>query len=134
MAASCRLRSLLVVVLLGATAVVSAPPAVATTRPESASAQPTAARPRAPQSGLEVTIDSITPGTLKPGEPLQLTGVVSNHGKHGWPDAQVYLDIGQLPATTQEELAAFAATEAGFDSRIVAYGQFDEIGNVPVGT
>jgi hypothetical protein len=88
---------------------------------------------RAP-SGLEVSIDQIRPVVLTPGRPLTLSGTVANVGLRTWRDAQVYLEIGQYPAVSLHDLEVFAESDDVFTTRVVEFGQFDEIGDVPAGT
>jgi hypothetical protein len=96
----------------------------------------TAEAPRgtAARGGLQVSIDQIDPIVLEPGRPITLSGVVANVGNRNWADAQVYLEIGQYPAVSPQDLDVFAETDDVFMTRVVEFGEFDEIGNVPAGT
>ncbi len=88
-------------------------------------------RPRtlSEQTGLAVSIAEVTPLTLSVGQPLTLTGTVTNRAKFGWFDAQVYLSISIDPATTKGGLDAFATTgDAAFGDTIYTIGLFDQIG------
>jgi Family of unknown function (DUF6049) len=85
------------------------------------------------RTGLTVTIDDIEPATLVPGRPLQVTGTVSNHGEKHWRKAQVYLEVGGVPATTREGLDAFAAADAVLGTRLISLRLFDQIGAVRPG-
>jgi hypothetical protein len=82
------------------------------------------------KTGLHVTIDSVEPTTLTPGEPLAVTGAVQDTGRRGWPDAQVYLEITTEPATTRAGLEAFATTTEDVGERIIEFGLFDELGRL----
>ncbi|MBA3311656.1 MAG: hypothetical protein H0U28_16660 [Nocardioidaceae bacterium] len=83
------------------------------------------------RTGLTVTIDNVEPVSITAGEPLELSGTVANTGTTLWKDAQVYLAMDEVPATTKAGLADFAATDEAFGSRVTKYGLFDEIGAVP---
>jgi hypothetical protein len=108
-----------------------------------AAAQPTAApaahrAAAAPslteQTGLSVTIDSIEPGVLTPGQPLSLSGSVRNDSGHVWSNAKVYLEISEQPATDKGQLDDFAVTgDLKFGDRVVASGHFAQIGAVRAG-
>ncbi len=84
---------------------------------------------------LQVTIDTVSPAALRPGDELQLTGTVTNPDKIEWLDAQVYLLISPDPATTLDGLQQFAAVpdDVGFGTTIVTFGLFDQIGDLPPG-
>lgn len=85
------------------------------------------------ETGLSVSIEEISPVALTPGEPLTLSGAVTNFGSTHWRDVQVYLDIGTDPATTRPALTAFAESDTVVGTRILKYGLFAEIGRVPPG-
>lgn len=85
------------------------------------------------ETGLRVTLDSVDPVTLSPGDPLELSGTVINDATTPWLDAQVYLDVTSTPATDRAGLQAFASTTGTFGQRVVTYGLFDEIGDVAPG-
>jgi Family of unknown function (DUF6049) len=95
---------------------------------------------RAPQqtelqrrTGLTVTIDDVEPAALVKGHPLRLTGTVSNDGTTHWEQAQVYLEVGGTPATTRDELNAFATQEYVNGTRLIDLRLFDQIGAVRPG-
>ncbi len=69
----------------------------------------------APDAGLVVTMDSITPGYLTPGEPINVRGSITNLDDHVWRDLQVYLVMSPSPMTTKEQLVA------ALDSPATAY-------------
>ncbi|CAA9377669.1 MAG: hypothetical protein AVDCRST_MAG21-1532 [uncultured Nocardioidaceae bacterium] len=85
-------------------------------------------------TGLRVSIERIQPAAIVRGEPLRLSGSVSNVGDIRWRDAQVYLDIEATPVTTRTGLANIAGSDESFGRRIVYFGSFAEIGAVPPGT
>jgi hypothetical protein len=110
--------------------------------PAAASGGPAAAAPLlapgAPtlseQTGLSVTIDSVQPVVLVPGEPLRLGGSVRNDSGQTWFDAQVYLEMSELPATDKGSLDDFATTgDLKFGDRVVGFGLFAQIGAVRAG-
>ena len=90
--------------------------------------------PRTPlerQTGLSMTIDSVTPTALERGSDLEVSGIVTDDGNKTWRDAQVYLDIRYDPATTRQQLFDFRAEAAGgFGTPVIDYGHFDEIGRL----
>ncbi|MEJ7689745.1 MAG: DUF6049 family protein [Nocardioidaceae bacterium] len=86
------------------------------------------------QTSLTVTIDSINPAALRPGEPVQVSGEVTNLGDTQWQDANVYLDVAQSATTTLAELAAIQDSGDVFGDRIVKLGLFEELGDVDPGT
>ena len=77
---------------------------------------------------LVVTIDSVSPSTLKRGTDLHVEGVVDNTGSETFENAKVYLDVGFDPARSRQTLAEFAANTGGFGNRVVDLGYFDELG------
>lgn len=85
------------------------------------------------ETGLLVGIDDIEPVQLTPGEPLILSGNVTNVGETHWRDVQIYLDIGTDPATTRPALTAFSDSDTVVGTRILDFGFFAEIGRVPPG-
>ncbi|HSS68591.1 MAG TPA: DUF6049 family protein [Nocardioidaceae bacterium] len=86
------------------------------------------------QTGLSVTIDSIEPTMLTPGEPLTLSGIVHNASDRTWFNAQVYLEMSVTPATDKAGLDAFALTgDTKFGDRVVRFGDFAQIGPVEAG-
>ncbi len=86
------------------------------------------------QTGLTVTIDRISPAALRPGEPVQLSGEISNLGDVRWRDAKVYLDVADSATTTPAELAAIHDSGDVFGDRVVEIGLFEELGDVGPGT
>lgn len=111
----------------------SAEVAVPASRGAAAVARPQQRTDLQRQTGLTVTIDDIEPVALVKGQPLTVTGTVSNDGTTHWRDAQVYLEIGPAPATTRAELSAFASQQEVVGTRIVRFGLFDQIGSLSPG-
>jgi hypothetical protein len=86
------------------------------------------------QTGLSVTIDSIQPAVLTPGQPLSLSGLVRNDSGRSWFDAQVYLEMSETPAVDKGQLDDLALTgDTKFGDRVVESGYFDQIGAVRAG-
>ncbi len=85
------------------------------------------------QTGLTVTIDRISPAALRPGDPVQLSGAVTNLGDISWRDANVYLDVADSATTTPAELEAIADAGDVFGDRVVEIGLFEELGDVDPG-
>lgn len=86
------------------------------------------------ETGLTVTIDRVNPAALLPGEPVQLSGEVTNFGDTRWRDVKVYLDVANSPTTTPAQLAAIQDSSDVFGDRIVKIGLFEELGDVDAGT
>jgi hypothetical protein len=61
-------------------------------------------------TGLEVTIEQLSPSSLVPSEPLTVSGTVTNLDPQVWQDLQVFLVIDPTPSTTAEELDAVLAS------------------------
>jgi Family of unknown function (DUF6049) len=131
-----RLRRLVVAVGLipVATLTHAAAAADAGTTPTHGQVSAESPRGTAARGDLQVSIDEIDPIVLEPDRPITLSGVVVNVGTRNWADAQVYLEIGQYPAVSPQDLQVFAETDDVFMTRVIEFGQFDEIGNVPAGT
>ncbi|MGI8435119.1 MAG: DUF6049 family protein [Nocardioidaceae bacterium] len=96
---------------------------------------PPAHRQTAADSGeLTVSITQLDPGVLETRGRLTVSGTVRNGADHTWFDAQVYLAISGQPATTKAGLDQFAlSTDDSPDTRIVAYGLFDQLGALSAG-
>jgi len=92
-------------------------------------------------SGLEVTIDQVVPASIEPGEPLQISGTVTNLDPRRWKDLQVFLVVDPIAITSREQLDA--ALESPADTyngdRICTTGcsadkgQYDEAGALAPG-
>jgi hypothetical protein len=76
------------------------------------------ARPRANRgtarvtTGLDVTMDQVSPASLVPGAPVQISGTVTNVDPRRWIDLQAYLVIGDEAITTPEQLDAVLESSA----------------------
>jgi len=88
-----------------------------------------------PESGLLVSMDSIVPAYLTPGEPVAVGGSITNLDDHVWRDLQVYLVMSSNPMTTREQLAAALASPATLYSgeRVTAPGFYLELGALEPG-
>jgi hypothetical protein len=110
------------------------PPAVASGAPAKAAHKATRAPTLSDQTGLSVSIDSIQPTVLTPGQPLRVSGLVRNDSDRGWFNAKVYLEMSGVPARTKGVLDDFATTgDLKFGERVVDAGHFAEIGAVRAG-
>lgn len=123
--------------LLGVMAGVLASPASADeprlhTRPAGRSAS-------TPQDPLGVTIESLTPSTIK-ADPtkgtVSVSGTVTNHDDATWDDLNVYAFIGSTPLTTETELTEASLSDpsqsAGYN-RVTSYGDFTTIPSLAPG-
>ena len=63
-------------------------------------------------TGLEVTIEQLSPSSLVPGEPVVVSGTVTNLDPHRWKDLQAFLVVDSSPMTTREELDALLESPA----------------------
>jgi len=59
-----------------------------------------------------VTIEQLRPSSLVPGEPVVVSGTVTNLDPHRWKDLQAFLVVDSAPMTTREELDALLASPA----------------------
>jgi hypothetical protein len=103
--------------------------------PAAPSADASTAGPRRsdePETGLAVSIEQITPAYLQPGEPIHVSGTITNLDRETWRDVQVYMLAPTDPATTAEDLAARADSPASEYSgdRITRAGLFPELGPI----
>lgn len=95
--------------------------------------------PVAPAQGatdpdVEVTIETLTPGVLKPGEPVTLAGTVRNDGDVTWTSTQAYASVARQPDTTRADLVETIAEGTGFSgSRIVELETIAELGELEPG-
>jgi hypothetical protein len=84
------------------------------------------------QDPLGVTIDTLTPSTLK-SDPtkgtVDVSGVITNDDIETWQDINVYAFIGSTPMTTETELteASLSDPDQPVGSRITTYGDFISI-------
>ena len=104
--------------------------------PVAPSADASTAGPRRsdePQTGLAVSIEQITPAYLQPGEPIHVSGTITNLDRETWRDVQVYMLRPTAPATTAEELTTAADSPAGSysgDRICCRTGLFSELGPI----
>lgn len=63
-------------------------------------------------TGLEVTIEQLSPSSLQPGEPVVVSGTVTNLDPYRWKDLQAFLVVDAAPMTTRQELDALLASPA----------------------
>lgn len=88
-----------------------------------------------PTTGLSVSIDTISPAYLTPGESQEVRGVITNLDDHVWRDLQVYLVMSPSPLTAREQLAAALASPATLYSgnRVTEPGRYLELGSLEPG-
>lgn len=86
-------------------------------------------------SGLDVTMESLSPSQLQPGSPVQVTGTITDVEDEEWTNLKVYLVVDEMPATTPDELDTVLASEADAvtGERITASGSFAELGDLGAG-
>jgi hypothetical protein len=81
-------------------------------RGHAAAARPRAAPPVAPRR-QPLSIEALSPSYLRPGTPVQVSGMVFNDTDGVWGDTQVGMMISDAPFTTTGQIAA--ATRADPD-------------------
>ncbi len=88
-----------------------------------------------PRTGLAVSIDSMSPAYLGPGQPVDVRGRITNVDDHEWSDLQVYLVMSPSPMTSREQLDAALASPATAYSgnRITDPGFYASLGNLAPG-
>lgn len=103
---------------------------VATTAGPAAAARPRRAEP--PATPLQVTMTSITPSTLVRGQPVRISGTVTNVTDDTWTDVKVFPVLSAAAFTTAEEVAAAAATAAAdvIGSRSLDPRGFADVGDL----
>ncbi|MDQ3629178.1 MAG: DUF6049 family protein [Actinomycetota bacterium] len=86
-------------------------------------------------SGLDVTMESLSPSQLQPGSPVQVTGTITDVEGKKWTNLKVYLVLDQVPVATPEALDTVLASEPDQVSgeRIVRPGTFLELGDLEAG-
>ncbi len=88
----------------------------------------------ADDSSLRTSITGVSPSVLGENSTVTLTGEVTNAGDTPWTEVQAYLVIPRQPQTDTEGLADSIRANPGYAGpRVVAIGQFDEIGDLPAG-
>ena len=69
---------------------------------------------------LVVSIDSLRPSVLRPGDDITLSGSVQNRDDHAWTKVQAYLVISKSPYTSREDLHDVVAQDGSYTgTRIV---------------
>ena len=95
---------------------------------------PVAPASAAPGDGVDVTIDSLTPGLLEPGQPVTISGTVRNDDDVTWTASQAYASIARQPDRTRADLVETIAAGTGFSgSRIVELETIAELGELEPG-
>lgn len=86
-------------------------------------------------SGLDVTMESLTPSRLQPGVPVQVTGTITDVEDKDWTNLKVYLVLDQVPVATPDALDTVLVSEpdAVTGERIADIGYFDELGDLDAG-
>lgn len=83
---------------------------------------------------VAVTIDTLTPGVLVPGEPLTISGTVRNDDAVTWTSTQAYASIARQPDRTRADLLDTIARGTGFSgSRIVDLETIADLGELEPG-
>ena len=83
---------------------------------------------------VHVTIDTLTPGVLEPGEPVTVSGTVRNDDDVTWTASQAYASIARQPDRTRSDLVDTIAKGTGFSgSRIVELDTIAELGELEPG-
>ncbi len=83
---------------------------------------------------VDVTIATLDPSGLRPGDAVTMTGTVTNSDGHAWTAVQAYLVIPASPFTTRgqvEDTIGSTGTYTGV--RVVEAGSFDEVGDLAPG-
>lgn len=86
-------------------------------------------------SGLQARITSITPSSLRPSTPLEVSGTVTNTSPDTWRNAQVFLVLSSTPMTTRAELAEAVRADpsAVVGERIIEPELFAQLGDLRSG-
>ncbi|MDP3966850.1 MAG: DUF6049 family protein [Nocardioides sp.] len=129
-----------------ATASHSAAPPVADVQPPVAGPAPDPTPPEDPTgedaaeeevAPLEVTLDDVTPSTLRARGTVTVRGTVTNVSEERWQDLNVHLLTSASPMTTAAELTEAAQSSAGSSiggaGRLTGDGQFDSVGDLSPG-
>lgn len=95
---------------------------------------PVAPSSAAAGDGVHVTIDSLTPGLLVPGQPVTISGTVHNDDEVTWTASQAYASIARQPDRTRSDLVETIAEGIGFSgSRIVDLETIADLGELEPG-
>ena len=99
-----------------------------------------AAHASAPGAGAEpdplrVTLHSLAPSALVPGQPVDVSGTVANRTGDTWQELKVYLVNSATPMTSRAELAAAVESDPDeyIGSRIIELGWFAALGDLAPG-
>jgi hypothetical protein len=87
---------------------------------------------------LTVTITSISPSTLVPGEPISVSGTITNHDTAAWTEVRTYLVLSPTPLTSEQEITDALESDPASDvgPRIIETKpsrSWDEIPSLPAG-
>lgn len=92
-----------------------------------------------PADPLSVTIDTLTPSTLKPETAhgtVQVSGTITNDDDQTWQDINVHPFVGSTPLTTETALSEASLSDPDQSTgyhRITAYGDFETIPSIAPG-
>lgn len=88
----------------------------------------------ADEPDLDVTITALSPATLTPGDPVVMTGTITNNNDFAWGNLQAYLVIPRAPFTTRAQLETAIGSNRGYTGeRVVEDGTFDSVGDLAPG-
>ncbi|EFQ84550.1 hypothetical protein HMPREF0063_10402 [Aeromicrobium marinum DSM 15272] len=94
----------------------------------------TAAAAETDDPSLSVTITALTPAALVVGEPVTLSGSVTNDNDFTWSNLQAYLVIPRSPFTTRAQITqAIAGGRSYTGERVVALESIDDLGDLSPG-
>jgi len=83
---------------------------------------------------VTVSIDTLTPRELVPGDPVTLTGTVRNDNDFTWSTTQAYASIARQPSTSRSDLVERIGEGVGFSgSRIVDLETIADLGELEAG-
>lgn len=86
------------------------------------------------EPSVSVTIQTLTPTGLSPGDDVTMTGTVTNSDDHAWTKVQAYLVIPASPFTTRGQVEDAIGTAGSYTGdRVVEVGSFDEVGDLAPG-
>jgi hypothetical protein len=87
---------------------------------------------------LTVTMTSISPSTLVPGEPVSVSGTITNHDKAAWTEVRTYLVLSPTPMTSEQQITDALQSDPASDvgPRIIETNpnqSWDELRSLPPG-
>lgn len=86
------------------------------------------------EPSVAVTIQTLDPTGLSPGDAVTMTGTVTNSDDHAWTKVQAYLVIPASPFTTRGQVEDTIGTPGAYTgTRVVETGSFDEVGDLAPG-